>query len=87
MSPDRLLVEALRTELAHAENAELRSDEQVRELANLIDKARGPDATVTASDCHKLITAGLAVNARLREHTKRLRNALRAAQGGVGPQK
>lgn len=69
-------VEALRTELAHAEAAELRSDEQVRGLASLIDKAQPPDATLSASDCHKLVSACLALNTRLREQTEYLRRAV-----------
>lgn len=72
--------EILRTELARTEDAVLHSDEQVRELVAMIDKSKSPEATLSASDCHKLVTSTLALNARLREQATLLKNAVRAAQ-------
>lgn len=71
--------EIMRTELARAEEAELQSDEQVRELTALIDKAKTPNATISANDCHRLVSATLALNARLREQRVQLRNAMNSA--------
>lgn len=70
--------EFLQTELEHAREAEARSDEQVRELVGLIEKASAPNATTSASDCSKLVTSALAVNERLRERRQKLEGLARA---------
>jgi negative regulator of replication initiation len=70
--------EALKTELARAEDAELQSEEQLRQLLSLIDKVGTPGAQVDATDCGKTVTAALALNDRLRDRVKTLRNAIRA---------
>ena len=71
--------EMLKTEIDRAEEAELHSDEQLRQLTNLIDKA-GASATISATDCSRLVGAALALNERLRERTGKLRSALSSAQ-------
>lgn len=71
--------EMLRTELDRAEDAELQSDEQVRQLVSLIDRANTPHSTLTASDCAKQVASALALNERLRERADRLRNLARVA--------
>lgn len=71
--------EQLRTETDIAEEAELQSDAQLRLLTSLIDKASGPNATVSAADCAKIIGAALALNERFRERTDKLRGELRIA--------
>lgn len=72
--------EMLKTEIDRAEEAELQSDEQLRQLTNLIDKARAPNATISAADCSKIVGAALALNERLRGCTGKLRTELRAMQ-------
>ena len=72
--------EMFKTEIDRAEEAELQSDEQLRQLTNLIDKASAPNATISAADCSKIVGAALALNERLRSCTGRLRNDLRNAQ-------
>ena len=72
--------EMLRTELDRAEDAELQSEEQLRQLVSLIDKVGAPGAFVNASDCAKTVTAALALNERLRDRTKNLRAALRGSE-------
>jgi hypothetical protein len=67
--------EMLKTELDLAEEAELQSEEQLRQLTALIDTARAPNATINASDCAKLVSAALALNERLRDRAKTLRIA------------
>jgi len=74
MTPDML-----KNELDRAEDAELQSDEQLRQLTDLIDKTCGPNPTMNASDCAKVVTAALAVNERLRTRTEKLRNELDSA--------
>ena len=71
--------EQLKTEIDRAEEAELQSDEQLRLLTSLIDKASGPNATVSAADCAKIVGAALALNERFRERTDKLRGELRIA--------
>lgn len=71
--------EMLKTEIDRAEEAELHSDEQVRQLTHLIDKASIPNATISATDCSRLVSAALALNERLRERTVKLRSALSSA--------
>lgn len=73
-------IELLKTELGRAEDAELASDEQVRQLTALIDKASTPNASLCASDCAKLVTSALALNDRLRDRVVKLRITLSAAQ-------
>ncbi len=72
--------EMLKTEIDRAEEAELQSDEQLRQLTNLIDKASAPNATISAADCSKIVGAALALNERLRGCTSKLRTELRAVQ-------
>lgn len=68
--------ELARTEVGLAEQAGLESDEQLRTLPDLIDKARGPNPTITATDCAKLVAAALAVNERLHDRTKSLQSVV-----------
>ena len=72
--------EMLRTELDRAEDAELQSDDQLRQLLGLIDKASDPNATVNASDCAKTVTTALALNERLRDRAEKLRGMARRAR-------
>ena len=72
--------EMLKTELDRAEDAELQSEEQLRQLVSLIDKVGTPGSPVNASDCAKTVTAALALNERLRDRTKNLRAALRGTE-------
>jgi hypothetical protein len=72
--------EALKTELARAEDAELQSEEQLRQLLSLIDKVGTPGAQVDASDCAKTVSAALALNDRLRDRAKTLKNEIRMAE-------
>lgn len=72
--------ELLKTELDRAEDAELQSEEQLRQLVGLIDKVGAPGSFVNANDCAKTVTAALALNERLRDRTKNLRGALRGAE-------
>lgn len=71
--------ELLMTELERAEEAELQSDEQLRQLPALIDQASKLDAKVNATDCHKIISAALALNERLHDRTAKLRAAIATA--------
>lgn len=71
--------EMLKTEIDRAEEAELQSDEQLRQLTNLIDKASA-NATISAVDCSRLVGAALALNERLRGRAGKLRIALSSAQ-------
>lgn len=80
MSDAALKIELLKTELARAEEAELHSDEQLRGLTGSIDAASAPNAKISASDCSKLVSAALALNAHLRSSTSKLRSALNDAQ-------
>ncbi len=75
-----MTVETIKTELAQAEEAELQSDEQLQKLIALIDRTSQPDSPMTAGDCHKLVSAALDLNTRLKARTESLRKALRAAQ-------
>ena len=70
--------EFLQAELERAREAEALSDEQVRELIGLIDKASAPNATTSATDCSKLVASALAVNDRLRERRQKLEGLARA---------
>lgn len=72
--------EMLRSELDRAEDAELQSDEQVRQLVGLIDRANTPNGTLTASDCAKQVASALALNERLRDRAAKLRNLVRVAE-------
>lgn len=72
MTPDML-----KNELDRSEDAELQSDEQLRQLTDLIDKTCGPNPAMNASDCAKVIAAALALNDRLRARTEKLRNEVR----------
>ena len=71
--------EMLKTELERAEDAEQQSDEQLRQLVALIDRASMPNATLTASDCAKQVASALALNERLRDRAKHLRALVRTA--------
>jgi hypothetical protein len=59
-------IELLKTEFERAIQAELESDEQLRKLPELIDKASTPGGSINASDCAKLVSAALSLNERLR---------------------
>jgi hypothetical protein len=72
--------ELLRTEFDRAEEAELQSEEQLRQLVGLIDKVCEPNPTVNASDCAKTVAAALALNERLRDRTEKLRSAVKRAE-------
>lgn len=72
--------EAIKTELAQAEEAELQSDEQLQKLIALIDRTSQPDSPMSAGDCHKLVSAALDLNTRLKARTEAIRKALKAAE-------
>jgi hypothetical protein len=46
-------LEFMRSELERAEEAELQSEEQLRQLVGHIDKVCAPNSTLDASDCAK----------------------------------
>jgi len=69
--------EFLAAELDRAEDAELQSDEQLRQLTDLIDKTSGSNPTMNASDCAKVVAAALALNAQLRARSEKLRSDVR----------
>jgi hypothetical protein len=71
MSPRLLLAEHELTE-----QAVLESDEHVRNLTGLIEKASGPNPSINATDCSRLVSSALAVNERLRERAKALASEL-----------
>ena len=71
--------EFLQNELERAQEAEARSDEQLRGLLALIDKASTPNPDLCATDCSKLVASALALNAQLRDRRTKLENAIRAA--------
>lgn len=73
-------LEILRNELYRAEEAELQSDEQLRQLVEFIDKAATPNAQVNATDCAKLVSAALCLNAQLRERSTKLHESIRRAE-------
>ena len=76
--------EMLKTELDRAEEAELQSEEQLRQLVGHIDKVCAPNSTLDASDCAKTITAALALNERLRDRKTKLLQAVKAADPTSG---
>lgn len=51
--------ELLKTELDRAEEAELQSEDQLRQLVGLIDKVGELGSVVNASDCAKTVAAAL----------------------------
>lgn len=69
--------EFLRTEAERAEEAELASEEQLRRLTALIDRASSPEVALTATDCAKVVAAALALNERLHERSSTLQLALK----------
>ena len=71
MSPRLLLAEHELTE-----QAVLESEDQLRNLTGLIEKASGPNPTINAADCARLVSSALAVNERLRERAKALASEL-----------
>ena len=72
-------LEPLKTELALSVDAALESDDQLRQLSGLIDKASKPNASISPADCAKLVAAVLSVNARLHEQCQRNKQALHIA--------
>ena len=72
-------LEFMRSELERAEEAELQSEEQLRQLVGHIDKVCAPNSTLDASDCAKTVTAALALNERLRDRKTKLQLAVKAA--------
>lgn len=72
-------LEFMRSELDRAEEAELQSEEQLRQLVGHIEKVFAPNSTLDASDCAKTVTAALALNARLRDRKTKLQLAVKAA--------
>lgn len=73
-------LETLRNELHRAEEAELQSDEQLRQLVEFIDKAATPNAQVDATNCAKLVSAALSLNAQLRDRSAKLQELVRRAE-------
>lgn len=71
--------EFLKNELERAEEAELESDEQLRKLTALIDKASKPNPDLNATDCAKLVSAALTLNEQLRARTKSIRGVISSA--------
>ncbi len=74
MTPDMI-----KAELMRARQAELESDEQLRSLTSLIERAAVPNTGLNAQDCAKLVSAALAVNERLRNRVKYFQSALRSS--------
>jgi hypothetical protein len=72
-------LEFMRSELDRAVEAELQSEEQLRQLVGHIDKVCAPNSTLDASDCAKTVTAALALNERLRDRKTKLQQAVKAA--------
>ena len=73
-------LEILRNELHRAEEADLQSDEQLRQLVEFIDNAATPNAQVNATDCAKLVSAALCLNEQLRERSTKLQESVRRAE-------
>lgn len=71
--------EFLQNELERALEAEARSDEQLRGLVPLLDKASTPNPDLSATDCNKLVASALALNERLRDRRTKLESAIRVA--------
>lgn len=74
MSPDEL-----KAEHGRAEDALLESDAQLRSLMGLIDVAKSPNATISPTDCARLVDAALSLNKSLREREERLAQLARVA--------
>lgn len=74
-----MTADLLKIELDRAEDAELHSDEQLRQLTDLIDKACAPNPTLNAADCARIVGAALALNDRLRARTDKLRDTVMKA--------
>jgi hypothetical protein len=72
-------LEFMRSELDRAVEAELQSEEQLRQLVGHIDKVCAPNSTLDASDCAKTVIAALALNERLRDRKTKLQLAVKAA--------
>ena len=72
-------LEPLRTDHELALEAVLASDEQVRNLPDLLLTAQGDRPTQSASDVAKLVAATLATNERMHEQLERARRALARA--------
>jgi hypothetical protein len=72
--------EFLKNELERAEEAELESDEQLRKLTALIDKASKPNPDLCATDCAKLVSAALALNEQLRARAKSIKSVIGLAE-------
>ena len=75
-----IALQALRTEHELATEAAAASDEQVRALPVLLDRAQRPDGDVRPLDASKIAGAVLAVNARLHEQAERARKARSQAE-------
>ncbi len=73
-------LETLRNELHRAEEAELQSDEQLRQLVEFIDKAATPTGQVDATNCAKLVSAALSLNVQLRDRSAKLRERVHRAE-------
>lgn len=66
-------LEFLKTELDRAEDALLQSEEQLRLLVALLDRAAAPGTNTDPVAVARLVTAGLALNERLDDRARRLR--------------
>ena len=75
-----IVLQALRTEHELTAEAAAASDEQVRALPALLDRAQRPDGDVRPLDASKIAGAVLAVNARLNEQAERARKARSLAE-------
>lgn len=72
-------LEFIKKELSRAQDAELESEEQLRQLPGLLQKTYGPNPPMNASDCAKVIGSALALNQRLRERAESLSRELERA--------
>lgn len=76
-------LDELRTELARAEDAELESESQLRQMVALIADTSKPESARSASDCHKLVSAALDLNTRLKAHTEHLRKQIKMLENPI----
>ena len=78
-----MTLDMLRTELGRAEDAELYSDEQLRQLTDLIDKTTEPNPAMNASDLAKVVSSALALNDRLRTRTEKIKKDILTEESKV----
>jgi len=75
-----ITLEALRYEYDTALGAVIESDEQVRSMTALLERAQHADSDIRPPDACKIVGATLALNARLLDQVDRARKALALAE-------